>query len=410
MTVRASVEGAQSTAHAGSRAALATVYGAALLQGLTVVSFPASANVLKSTYGLDDAGYGSLFLPQMALTIAGSLAGAALAGRLGLRRLLVASLSGALVAELALTSVHWLDPSLRLVALLVGTGFMGAGFGLSAAPLNAYPALLVPRRADTALVALHTSIGVGFALGPLIVSAWAGANLWIGYGACVAAACLLCGIGALFAVFPSSTRVSTDQTSKKSAHSRPARFLLPIFLLTAVVYAFAEGTFANWAAVFLAEDRHVPAGLAALALSGFWFALAAGRLAIAALVTKVPAEWVWLALPVVMIAAFLAIPFASDASTGIALFVLAGLGCSAFFPLTVALASRLAAPPEAAATVSSMLIAALMVGVGSSSFALGAIRERLPLDTVYRLSAVYPLVALVLGALVWTLARRAARP
>ncbi len=51
-------------------------YLCSLLQGLTLVAFPASATVLRSDYGIDDAGYGSLFLPQMAFTILGSLAGA----------------------------------------------------------------------------------------------------------------------------------------------------------------------------------------------------------------------------------------------------------------------------------------------------------------------------------------------
>lgn len=393
------------------RAAMVVVYAAALLQGLTVVSFPASANVLKSAYGLDDAGYGSLFLPQMALTIAGSLVGAALARKLGLRALLVAAMTCAVVAELLLVAVHWLSPEHRLTSLLAGTGFMGAGFGLGAAPLNGYPPLLFPARRDAALVALHTCIGIGFALGPILVTAWDGARSWPGYGIGVAAACALSVAVTSVARFPPTRAAAGDVAGDRmsaASTARPRAILLPIFLCVAVVYAFAEGTFANWAAIFLAEDRAVPEHLAAFALSGFWLAIAVGRLGVAALVARVSAERVWLALPIVMIAAFIAIPFASDAASGIALFVLAGLGCSAFFPLTVALASRLAAPPEKAATASSMAIAALMVGVGLSSFALGAIRGRLALDAVYRLSAAYPAVAFGLGAIGLALARKRA--
>src|SRR5512147_96156 len=63
-----------------------------------------------------------------------------------------------------------------------------------------------------------------------------------------------------------------------------------------------------------------------------------------------------------IIIAFLLLPYAMDAVTGIALFALAGFACSAFLPLTISLASQRF--PRQIALVSSMLIAALMVGVG----------------------------------------------
>ena len=75
------------------------------------------------------------------------------------------------------------------------------------------------------------------------------------------------------------------------------------------------------------------------------------------------------------------------------MFALAGLACSAFFPLTIALASERF--PEHVAWVSSMLIAALMVGVGLGSFAIGPLREWLTFEQLYRLSAFYP--AAVIG-------------
>jgi fucose permease len=169
-----------------------------------------------------------------------------------------------------------------------------------------------------------------------------------------------------------------------------------------VLYAFAEGTFASWASVFLEEDRHVPAELAALALSGFWAAIVAGRLGTAALVPHVGAERIWLALLVAMVIAFLSLPLVAGATSGIGLFVLAGLACSSFFPLTVGLASRSTSDP---ARASSLLVAALMLGVGTSSFALGALRERLSLEAIYRLSTLYPLAALALAGIALRSAR-----
>jgi predicted MFS family arabinose efflux permease len=50
------------------------------------------------------------------------------------------------------------------------------------------------------------------------------------------------------------------------------------------------------------------------------------------------------------------------------------------------------------------MIAALMVGVGLGSFAIGTLRQALTFEDLYRLSAIYPAAALCLGL---TVLRRA---
>ncbi|HUM91985.1 MAG TPA: hypothetical protein PLM32_11500, partial [Candidatus Competibacter sp.] len=106
---------------------------------------------------------------------------------------------------------------------------------------------------------------------------------------------------------------------------------------------------------------------------------------------------IWLALPALMIAALLLLPGASTPALGLGLFALAGLACSAFFPLTITLASERF--PEHVAWVSSMLIAALMVGVGLGSFVIGPLRDWLAFEQLYRLSAFYPVT--VIGLALW---------
>ena len=102
-----------------------------------------------------------------------------------------------------------------------------------------------------------------------------------------------------------------------------------------------------------------------------------------------------------MLVAFLLLPEARGAASGAALFALAGLGCSAFFPLTVGFAGEVFR--DHVAWVSSMLTASLMLGVGAGSFALGALRKVAGLASLYRGSAAYAVVLLILVA---SLARR----
>jgi predicted MFS family arabinose efflux permease len=355
------------------------VYSAALVQGLCVVSYPASASVLKQQ--LSDAEYGTLFLPQMLATVLGSALGA----RLGPRALHVRYLQLALLAAAAAEGCLLSVASLGSVAAYLGTFALGIGFGLSAAPLNGYPARLFPARPQPALIALHTALAAGFALGPSAVSAAETAGVWWLMPALTGVAALALALLAPFALgaLP-SPQLGAAEVGTRAASGGA------LFALAVVLYALCEGTFANWCVVYLREERGASATTAALALSLFWAALALGRLAVSSVLTRVPAEVIWRALPVGMCAVFLLLPLADGPVLGVVLFALAGLACSAFFPLTVSLAAEHV--PGGATRAASILTAALMVGVGLGSFAVGPLRTQVTLASLYRASAAYPAV------------------
>ncbi len=387
-------------------ASVAVVYLAGFLQGLTLVSYPASSSLLRQMHGLSDAQYGAIFLPQVALAVIGAIGGGALAQRLGLKHLLWVALVANALSQIALAGSLVMDPALAFVIILLGTAALGFGFGLSGAPLNAYPPVLFPQRRDTALVALHTALGMGLAGGPLLVGWFIARGGWVQFPLSLTAFALLLALAAVLVHMPKTEAAQARSAAPGERKGPVAALGFWLFALIAVLYAFAEGTFSNWAVIYLHEAKHVPEMAAALALSVFWAAMAGGRLLVSALVLWVAPQRIWLTLPVLMISAFLALPYAGGAATGIALFALAGLACSGFFPLTIGLAAQRF--PRDVAWVSSMLIAALMVGVGLGSFVIGALREWLPLEHLYRVSAAYPLVALILARLVMSSGSRAA--
>lgn len=386
-------------------AAVTVVYLSGFLQGLTLVSYPASSSLLKQMHGLSDPQYGAIFLPQVALAVIGAIGGGALARRLGLKNLLWMALIANAFSQLALAGSLVMNPALGFAVILLGTAALGFGFGLSGAPLNAYPPLLFPRRRDTALVALHTALGMGLAGGPLLVGGFVAHGAWVGFPVSLLLLALVLALAAAFVRMP-QTETAPQAASPVTAGGRPlAALSFWLFALITVLYAFAEGTFSNWAVIYLHEGKHIPEMAAALALSVFWAAMASGRLLVSALVLRVPARRIWMTLPVLMIGAFMALPYAGSAVVGIGLFAIAGLACSGFFPLTIGLASERF--PQYVPWVSSMLIAALMVGVGLGSFLVGALREWLALEQLYRVSAAYPLAALILARF---LTRSTARP
>jgi fucose permease len=391
--------------------AVLIVYISAALQGLALVSFPAASGVLKQDLGFSDAAYGAIFLPQVAFAVLGAIGGGTIAGRVGLKVLLVAALLSAGLSQALLAASAGAGAAGAFSVVLAGTGLLGLSFGLSGAPLNSYPPLLFPRQTTAAVVAAHTLVGLGLTAGPLISGRFIAAGWWYGWPLMLAGGCALAALIVPAVRLPQLPSAPTTGRAGLEPAARPlATPAFWLFAAIAIFYAFAEGTFANWAVVYLMESKGVAETTASLALSMFWGALVAGRLLVTVLVTRIPPQRIWLALPLGMISAFLALPSASGPLLGVGLFALAGLACSAFFPLTITLASQRF--PEHVAWVSSMLIAALMVGVGAGSFAIGALREQVTLEDLYRLSALYPAAALVLSAVLvraGTIARPAAQ-
>lgn len=372
--------------------AVAVVYTAALLQGMTLVSFPALSAVLKETLGLSDAAYGAIFLPQVACAVAGAVAGGSLARKLGLRALLAFALACNGLSQALLAATAMLPHSVGVAVLYLGTACLGLGFGLIGAPVNTYPRLLFPAKGEPALVAAHTLIGLGLATAPLAASPLIAAGAWTSLPLILALACAALAAAVLLTALPKPAVATAASPAGRPPVAAP---LFWLFAAITVIYALAEGTFANWAVIYLRDSRGLAEMTAGLALSAFWGAIVVGRLVITLLVVRVPARLIWLTLPCLMIAAFWLLPHANSALTGIGFFAFAGFACSAFLPLTISLAVERF--PEAVAWVSSMLIAALMVGVGLGSYLVGALQAALPLDALYRLSSVYPTAVLLLA-------------
>lgn len=372
------------------RSALVLCYGGGALQGLAMVTLPASATVLQHELGVSSATYGALFLAQTIAAIVGALAAGAIArrGRGSLSALLAFALASHAIALVALVAATRIDPAL---ASFVAATALGLGFGVGAIPLNAVPVAL--GRGASATTTMHAMIGGGFALGPAIVGLAIAEQQWV----------LVPLVLAIATVIVAAAIVRTELPSPPApVRAAPVRRRALVGLAAvAIAYAFAEGTFSSWTTVFLHDARGISAATAANALSGFWAALAFGRLCSAPLLARIGPLATWKLALGAMASVMLTIPLVDGPIAGVLAFIAAGLATSVVFPLTVALAiGRLGLASELAAALAT---AALMIGVGVGSFAIGALREAIGFDALYRMGAVYPLLALALGG--WLFAR-----
>lgn len=365
------------------------VYLVALAQGLVGAAFPASAVVLRES-GLGDVRYGSLFVPQMGLAAIGASSAGHVLRRLGARRALVLGILLMALSQAALALCPLVGPGWVYPVALLGTSLLGAGAGIAAGPLNAYPQVLFPSRSESAVVALHAVSSGGLALTPLLVGQAVDAGVWIAFPLLLLALHLAVRQGVRRASLPEPEPQRTGEVTRP-VDSRA----LWVFVSITFLYGLTECVFGNWAVVFLSEDRHLSAAVAGAGSAAFWAALGAGRVAVAALLLRVRPAPVLPVLAGLMSLGCLLVPLARSPQSAVLLFALGGAGCSAVLPLALGLGGRRF--PEHRAWVAGALYAALMAGQGIGSFGAGLLRPALGLASIYTLAAVPPALACVLG-------------
>jgi fucose permease len=374
------------------------VYGGGLVQGLALVSFPAAATILTAAdgYGLSSSQYGGIFLPLFVGSVLASLLAPALARLRGLRTVLIVGFAanGASMATFALSSAMTGIPGVAYAMVLLATGLLGIGFGATLTAINAFAAGFFPRRGETAITALHTLLGTGTALAPLIVALLAkGGQWWL-----LPVALAVAALGLALLAFTQTLRIPAEDDQSSTLGAAAVARALPmrswIWLAFALLYGICETLFGNWGTVYLHQQRSVSPADANLALAVFWAAVTIGRLLVAVLSIKIPPSVIFRALPALIVIALVCVAVASGATSGVLAFALAGLACSACLPLSIGTASE--ETPAFVETISGWMVAAYMMGYGIGAFAVGPVRQLGDLQ----LSAVYYGATMIAAAMV----------
>jgi MFS family permease len=379
------------------------VYAAGAAQGIVLVTFPAASTIFTSDteYGLSSTQYGSLFLPQVVLAVLASLAGAGLAAKAGQKPVYLAGLAAGLVAMalLLVSTAYTDDQAVAYPLLLVATGFVGLGFGLTVPALNSLAAAFHPGGVDAAILALNAVLGVGTVLAPVFVALFVGLGFW--WGLPLTSLVLLAIILTVSFRLPLRT---ARPAQPRVGGSLPPRF--GVYAAFAVLYGVAETLNGNWAQLDMTATHGASTQLAAVALTAFWAMVTIGRVFFA-LATRLSPDWTYRLLPFGLAVVFLIVAGLPAGATwaAIAAFGLAGLGCSALLPLTISFGRQELS--GVAAAVAGGVIAFYQLGYGVAAFGVGPLLDHgVGLPQVYRWAAV---VAVALGMLSFVVRRREAR-
>ena len=389
-----------------SRQETRVVYGAAVAQGIVLVTFPAASTIFTDPdeYDLSNTQYGLLFVPQVVTAIAASLLGAALARRFGTKRIYLAGLAAGLtsMALLISSTLAESDTAVAFPLLLVATAFLGVGFGLTVPALNTLTAAFHPERVESSVLVLNALLGLGTALAPVFVAIFDGLGFW--WGLPVLSAGLLTLL--LVASAPLPLRTGEEAAAAPAAdvgrRGIPTRFWA--YAAFAVLYGICETVNGNWSQLDMTSELGASTTAAAVALTVFWGMVTVGRVLFAALQQRLPPRATYHLLPFVLAATFVLIALLPEGRSGLGIlaFGLAGLGCSALLPLTIGFGQEELAGMSAA--VAGGVIAFYQLGFGLAAFGVGPLVDAgVGLPTVYALAAI---VALAMGMLSFVVARR----
>jgi MFS family permease len=393
-----------------TRAETNVVYGAALVQGIVLVTFPAASTIFTDPdeYDLSSSQYGAMFLPQVITAITASVLGARLARRHGSKRVYLAGLAASLVSMAILVTSTLVvdDHAVAYGLLLVATAFLGVGFGLTVPTLNTFTAAFNPDAVDRSVLVLNALLGLGTVLAPVFVAIFVGLGFW--WGLPILSLILLVGLLVVSDRLPLQTHLDNGAaaaTEQGRATAIPARFWL--YAGFAVLYGICETMNGNWSQLEMTTELGASNTTASLTLTTFWAAVTLGRVLFATIQRRFPATRAYRLLPFVLAAAFLFTASLSEGDTaaGVLAFGLAGLGCSALLPLTISFAeAKLVAIAAAAA---GWVIAAYQLGYGIAAFGAGPLQDAgISLSTIFAMSAA---AAAVMGVLSVVITRPAAQ-
>jgi FHS family glucose/mannose:H+ symporter-like MFS transporter len=365
-----------------TRAEIAVVYVAAVVQGLALVTFPAASAIFTSRngFGFDSTRYGAMFVPQVVFAVLASGLAPNLARQWSLRRVLLVGLAGNVLAMVLLAASRLLlgAPDAAFALLLVATGSLGLGFGATVMALNTYAEAFFPQDSDRAVLVLNALLGLGTALAPVLIALVIALAAW--WLLPMLVACILILIfGVAWSQRLSAATGAAGPVA--TAATRDLRFW--VYAGAVFLYGVVETLNGNWAVLYLTSERGVSARDASLALTAFWVMVTLGRVLIALISRWVPARWIYSALPILLVLVFQLAARVSDEIGGIYAFGMAGLACSAFLPLSISLGGN--EFPQLSAVIAGKLIAFYQLGYGVAAFGIGPLRDTvgLPFHTIF---------------------------
>ena len=371
-----------------------SIYFSGFLVGIILVLYPAAGSLFTSPdfHDISSAQFGSIFIPQIILAIITSLLAPKLSDRWNMKSVMILGLISLLLSALILAATQlFLDGNFDYILLLIGTAFLGAGFGFTITALNPFAFNLFPGKETSAVTAMHILLGAGTASAALFLNYFVGLSIWY------MAPLIISGVVLFMLLFTFPLPLSLPPKEKEESDQKGIPIQIWMFAFAVFLYGACEATFGNWGALFLEKSGGLSASDAALGLSLFWGFIAIGRILFTFYALRFTPKWVYIIAPFIVVFVFYLLPSANSKNLLLTCMVIGGLGMSVLFPVSISMATE--RYPKYAALISGLLVAAIQLGTGFSSNIIGLLNESMPLGKLFQYSAIYALLFSIMAIL-----------
>jgi MFS transporter, FHS family, glucose/mannose:H+ symporter len=337
-----------------TRAALVAIAAIFFLMGIVGSAYGPLLEQLARRFDVSLAVAGGVLTIHFSGALVGVLASMRVLQRVSSRTFMLGALTclGVGCASVALAP-SW-------PAFLGSVFVLGIGWGALDIGCNQLVAHSEGLRRTAILNALNGTFAVGAVAGPILVSTIGRTHLTLLYGGAAAAA---------FALWPLVRGVSGRLPFTPSKTADSSIFLLAIFMVAFALYVGMEAGIGGWMPSHL-ESIGVQSVAAATLTSGFWLALAVGRVLAALVPARVPESAIVITGSAVAAIALLSALIPSAAPIA---FIVAGLAIAPIFPTGIVWLAKLR-PGDA--RVTSWLFPASMVGGAIIPGGIGAVIAR----------------------------------
>jgi len=337
-----------------TRAALVAIAAIFFLMGIVGSAYGPLLEQLSRRFDVSLAVAGGVLTTHFSGALVGVLASMRVLQRVSSRTFMLGAITclGVGCASVALAP-GW-------PAFLASVFVLGIGWGALDLGCNQLVAHSEGVRRTATLNALNGTFAVGAVAGPVLVSTVGRTHLALLYGGAAAVA---------FALWPLVSGVSGRLPFMPSRTANSSAVLLGIFMVAFALYVGMEAGIGGWMPSHL-ESIGLQSVAAATLTSGFWLALAVGRLLAAFVPAHVPESAIVISGAAVCAVALLSalIPAAAPVA-----YIVAGLAIAPIFPTGIVWLAKLR-PGDA--RVTSWLFPASMVGGAIIPGGIGAVLAR----------------------------------
>ena len=334
-----------------TRAALVAIAAIFFLMGIVGSAYGPLLEQLSRRFDVSLAVAGGVLTTHFSGALVGVLASMRVLQRVSSRTFMLGAITclGVGCASVALAPA-W-------PAFLASVFVLGIGWGALDLGCNQLVAHSEGVRRTATLNALNGTFAVGAVAGPILVSTVGRTHLALLYGGAAAVA---------FALWPLVSGVSGRLPFMPSRTANSSAVLLGIFMVAFALYVGMEAGIGGWMPSHL-ESIGLQSVAAATLTSGFWLALAVGRLLAAFVPAHVPESAIVISGAAVCAVALLSalIPAAAPVA-----YIVAGLAIAPIFPTGIVWLAKLR-PGDA--RVTSWLFPASMLGGAIIPGGIGAV-------------------------------------